>query len=104
MSRKTNDGWEPPENVDAVNSQENEGWPFVTQDGSQLWFTRVYMGMPAIFRTYRINGHWSEPDLILSQFAGEPSLDNAGNIFFMHHFFKDGKMVEADIYVAYRTW
>jgi len=40
--------------------------------------------------------------LILSQFAGEPSLDREGNIYFVHHYFEDGKMIEADIYVAYR--
>jgi hypothetical protein len=38
--------------------------------------------------------------LIISQFAGEPSLDNQGNIYFTHHFFKDGVMLEADYYVA----
>jgi hypothetical protein len=25
-----------------------------------------------------------------------------GNIDFVHHYFKDGKMIEADIYVAHR--
>ena len=33
-----------------------------------------------------------------SRFAGEPSLDNEDNVYFTHHFFKDGKMIEADIY------
>jgi hypothetical protein len=45
---------------------------------------------------------WSEPELIISQFAGEPSLDSEGNIYFTHHYFKDGKMIEADIFVARR--
>jgi len=34
--------------------------------------------------------------------ATEPSLDNEGNTYFTHHFFRDGVMLEADIYVAYR--
>jgi len=38
--------------------------------------------------------------MIISQFAGEPTLDKEGNIYFTHHFFKDGVMLEADIYVA----
>ena len=38
----------------------------------------------------------------ISQFAGEASLDNKGNIYFTHHFYKDGVMLEADIYVAYK--
>jgi hypothetical protein len=40
--------------------------------------------------------------LIISQFAGESSVDNEGNIYFTHHFYKDGVMLEADYYVAYR--
>ena len=41
-----------------------------------------------------------KPELIISQFAGEATLDKDGNIYFTHHFYNDGKMVEADIYVA----
>jgi len=29
-------------------------------------------------------------------------LDSNGNIYFVHHFYKNGEMIEADIYVAYR--
>ena len=100
VSRLENGKWLPPENVEAVNSLENEGWPFLTQDGNELWFTRTYMGTPAIYRAKRVNGEWQEPELIISQFAAEPSLDNEGNIYFTHHFFKDGVMLEADYYMA----
>ena len=41
------------------------------------------------------------PELVISQFAGEPSVDANGNIYFVHHFYRDGRMIEADIYVAY---
>ncbi|MEW6505896.1 MAG: hypothetical protein AB1457_18245 [Chloroflexota bacterium] len=100
VTRKANGAWQTPENVQAVNTAENEGWPLITQDGNELWFTRTYLGSPAVFRSVKTNGTWSEPQLIISQFAGEPSLDNEGNIYFTHHFFKEGKMIEADIYVA----
>jgi hypothetical protein len=30
-------------------------------------------------------------------------MDNAGNIYFTHHFYKDNLMLEADIYIAHRT-
>lgn len=102
VSRKESGEWLPPENVEAVSSPENEGWPFLTQDGNELWFTRTYMGSPAIYRSKRVSGQWQEPELIISQFAAEPSLDNEGNIYFTHHFFKDGVMLEADYYVAMR--
>jgi hypothetical protein len=102
VSRNENGQWLPPQNVAAVNSPETDGWPSLTQDGNELWFTRTYMGSPAIFRSKRINGEWQEPEMIISWFAGESSIDNEGNIYFTHHFFKDGVMLEADIYVAYR--
>jgi hypothetical protein len=34
--------------------------------------------------------------------AGEPSIDEEGNVYFVHHFFDGDKMIEADIYVAYK--
>ena len=102
VSRNENGEWQPPQNLEVVNSPEVDGWPFITQDGSELWFTRVYMGSPAIYRSIRLNGEWQEPELIISQFAGEPSLDIQGNIYFTHHFYQDGVALEADIYVAYK--
>jgi hypothetical protein len=102
VCRNENGKWLPPQNVTAVNSPENDGWPSLSQDGNELWFTRTYMGSPAIFRSKRVNGEWQEPELIISQFAGESSIDAQGNIYFTHHFFKDGVMLEADFYVAYR--
>jgi len=46
--------------------------------------------------------HWSEPDLIVSQFAAKPTLDEAGNLYFVHHYCQDGVMIEADVYMARR--
>jgi hypothetical protein len=94
--------WQEPVNIAAVNSPGNEGWPFISQDGHELWFTRTYLGSPGIFRSIWSNGTWAEPELIVSSFAGEPTLDQEGNLYFVHHFFDNGVMIEADIYVAYR--
>lgn len=102
VTSKVDGEWQEPENVAAVNTPENEGWPFITQDGNELWFTGTHLGTPAIFRSKRVNDEWQEPELIISQFAAEPSLDSEGNIYFTHHFFEDGVMLEADYYVAYR--
>jgi len=97
---KVNGEWQPPKPVDAVNTEEYEGWPFLTEDPKELWFTRNYLGTPAIYKSKNINGTWQEPELILSQFAGEPTLDNEGNLYFAHHFYENGTMLEADIYIA----
>jgi hypothetical protein len=102
MLSRVNGEWKEPVNVEAVNTQENEGMPYVTPDGTELWFNRWYQGTPAVFRSRRAGGEWQEPELIVSQFAGEPTLDREGNLYFVHHFYRDGKMLEADIYVAYR--
>ena len=97
---KVNGEWQMPINVEAVNTVENEIRPFLTSDGNELWFSRQYKGSPAIYRSIKSGGEWQEADLIISWFAAEPSLDDEGNIYFAHHFFEDGKMIEADIYVA----
>jgi hypothetical protein len=102
MTDRGGGDWQQPVNIDAVNTQEDEGYPFITADGLELWFTRWYQGTPGIFRSERVNGAWQKPELILSQFAGEPTLDPEGNIYFTHHFYENGSMIEADIYVAYR--
>jgi hypothetical protein len=64
--------------------------------------TRISRVSPAFFRSKKSNGQWSRLELVVEQFAAEPSLDNAGNLYFTHHFFKDNKMIEADIYIAPR--
>ncbi|MCP4646787.1 MAG: hypothetical protein GY852_03510 [bacterium] len=99
---KVNGIWQPPERVSAVSTEECEGWPSINEEMDELWFTRFYMGSPAIYKSELINGTWQEPELILSQFAGESTLDEEGNIYFTHHFYENGTMLEADIYVAYK--
>lgn len=101
FSKNVNGEWQEPVNVEAINSEENEGMPYITSDGNELWFNRWYLGSPAVYRSIKVDDEWQEPELIISQFAGEPTLDNEGNIYFVHHFYENGKMIEADIYVAY---
>ncbi len=100
MSKMVDGEWRQPVNIDIVNSEETDGWPYVTSDGTELWFTRTYLGSPAIFMSLRTGDEWGEPELILSQFAGESTLDDQGNIYFTHHFYEDGEMIEADYYIA----
>jgi hypothetical protein len=97
-----NGAWEAPENVSAVNTNGDEGWPYISPDKRELWFTRTYQGSPAIFRSLWTENGWGEPEMIVSQFAGEPTLDAAGNLYFTHHYIVDGQIREADIYVAYK--
>lgn len=100
MLSRINNEWTNPQNLQEINSEADEGWPCIANNGQEIWFTRTYLGTPAIYRSKWLNNSWQSPELILSQFAGEPTVDKDGNVYFVHHFFKDGKMIEADIYVC----
>lgn len=102
MTRRLVDGWSTPTALTELNTPEDEGWPYLTPDGSELWFTRWLQGAPAIYRAQWTGETWGSAELILSGFAGEPTLDVAGNLVFVHHFVEDGELIEADLYVAYR--
>jgi len=102
VTRLVEDEWQLPENVSAINSNGDEGWPFLSSDGLELWFTRTYLGTPALFRSLKTDTGWDIPELIVSQFAGEATLDAAGNLYFAHHYFQNEQMIEADIYFAAR--
>ena len=94
--------WSDPTNLEVINTDTDESLPFVTIDGKELWFTRTYLGTPALFRSLWIDDVWQQPELMVSMFAGEPTLDQFGNLYFVHHYFENDVMIEADIYVAYR--
>jgi hypothetical protein len=106
-THKSGSSWTTPIRVQGVNTGGDEGFPYVTPDGNELWFTR-YSGLgytgPAIYRSVKqSNGSWGTPEEIVSNFAGEPTLDAAGNIYFVHHYYNAAdEMVEADIYVCYK--
>lgn len=104
----TGSNWSTPQIVPGVNTDAPEGWPYVTPDGNELWFTSFssaggYQG-PSIYRSVKLpNGTWNTPVEIVANFAGEPTLDDAGNIYFTHHYYTtSSEMLEADIYVCYR--
>jgi hypothetical protein len=103
LTRKVNGEWASPENVAAVNSNASEGQPFVSEDSSELWFTRATPG-PEIFRSLNIGGVWQVPELVVSSLAGEPTLDAAGNLYFTHLRWDRSlnRPSEADIYVCYK--
>jgi hypothetical protein len=96
LSRKVDGEWQTPVNLSAVNSPSSEGWPALSPDGNELWFTRDF----GVWRSRRVSGDWGAPELIVSSLAGEPSLDQFGNLYFVHHFYSGEKLIEADIYLA----
>jgi len=107
VTSKVNGEWQQPENLAAVNTADGEGWPYLSADGNELWFTRhsaagkIPLG---IFRSVKAGGQWQTPQRVVSGLAGEPALDRQGNLYFVHHYYDDTaqRMWEADIYVCYR--
>jgi hypothetical protein len=102
MTSRSGGSWADPVNIYQVNSADNDGYPFISSDGMELWFTRTYLGTPALFRSINADGGWTAPELMFSQFAGEPTLDLEGNLYFVHHYYEDNVMIEADIYTSQR--
>ncbi|MDM7999838.1 MAG: Ig-like domain-containing protein [Dehalococcoidia bacterium] len=100
VTSKVDGQWQTPQNVAAVNTEYDDGYPYLSEDGNELWFNRNY----AIYRSVRSNGEWQAPEMVVSPLAGEPTLDRQGNLYFVHHFYDDSanKIWEADIYVCRR--
>ena len=90
--------WQEPVNLEIVNTADNEGYPALNPAGDELWFTRNY----GIWRSVKVNDQWQSPIQIFFPLAGEPSIDQEGNVYFVHHFYQDNTMLEVDIYVAYK--
>ena len=92
--------WGNPVNVSAVNTEQDEGWPAISPDGTELWISRDF----GLWRSLWVDGTWSEPELMISPLAGEATIDAEGHVYFTHHFYDESGeiLLDADIYVAYR--
>jgi len=106
-------GWRDPVPLTALNTECDEGFPFVTADGTELWFSgdsriddALPLGTPdyfgAIFYSEKVGNSWSAPVEVVSQLAGEPTVDPQGNVYFTHHYYVNEQRIEADIFVLNR--
>lgn len=108
QTQRVGEGWSEPVNLgDGINSAEIEDYPFLSEDGKELWFTSPsrldYPGF-AIFRSIWQDGVWGEPQEIISNNVSEVSIDRAGNLYFAHFFFnEEGELLGSKIYVAYKS-
>lgn len=107
MAKKTTNGWTKPLNLESpVNSKLEESQPFVTHDGKELYFMAVNrkgIPGPAIFRSIKQGKKWTEPDLVISGFVGEPTLTaDSQYLYFVHLIMKNGKLTDAEIMYAQR--
>ena len=101
------ESWSQPENLgNIINSTEEETFPYLSEDGTQVWFTSSSrLGYPgyAIFRSIWQNGAWGEPQEIISNYVSEVSIDLQGNLYFTHFLYdENGELLGSKIYVAYK--
>lgn len=99
--------WTAPLNLGSfVNTATYDGWPYLSPDGSELWYTSFasdhgYPG-PSIYRTRRTERGWTVPEEMIARYVGDPGMDADGNLYFTHHYWDGEKTIETDIYVCYR--
>lgn len=109
--RREGDGWGEPINLGDVNGEGDEGFPWVSPDGDEMYFHRNSASGgtgPAIWRSRRDGGGgFGVAEEIVYNFAGEANIDAGGNLIFVHHFMtppEDGPIAirEADLMIARR--
>ena len=95
--------WSEATNLAAVNTEYNDGWPWVSENGQELWLTHG-PASPEIWRSLEVGEEWQVPEKVVGPFAGEATFDTAGNLYFTHHFWDDDtdSIIEADIYICQR--
>ena len=108
---KDGEGWGEPVNLGDVNGEGDEGFPWVSADGAEMYFHRNSASGgtgPAIWRSRRdVDGRFGVAEEIVYNFAGEANVDAAGNLVFVHHYMTppaDGpiQIREADLMIARR--
>ncbi|OGQ17734.1 MAG: hypothetical protein A2138_14275 [Deltaproteobacteria bacterium RBG_16_71_12] len=109
--RREGDGWGEPINLGDVNGEGDEGFPWVSPDGDEMYFHRNSASGgtgPAIWRSRRDGGGgFGVAEEIVYNFAGEANIDADGNLIFVHHYMtppEDGPIAirEADLMIARR--
>lgn len=109
--RKEGDAWGEPHNLGDVNGEGDEGFPWVSADGNEMYFHRNSASGgtgPAIWRSRRgAGGSFEAAEEIVNNFAGEANVDRDGNLIFVHHYMtppEDGpiQIREADLMIARR--
>jgi len=103
VTRLESGAWSDAENLTTVNGPYTDGWPWVSPDGQELWFTSG-PAAPELWRSIDGGGGWQAPEKVVSPFAGEATFDADGNLYFTHHFWDDAdnSIIEADIYFCQR--
>ncbi len=106
VSTKTGDTWSDPINLGPpVNTTHNEGQPrFAQDDPNTMYFVSNRTGPSSIFRTVHDGANWSEPELVITGYVGEPTPVADARILYFVHVLVDAKgAFGANIWYTERT-
>lgn len=92
VSEQTDTGWDVPRNLGSpVNSAHWDGQPgFVADDPALMYFVSDRDGPMSIYRTRYDGATWSEPEMVMSGYVGEPAPVGDGSILYFVHVLVDG--------------
>jgi Tol biopolymer transport system component len=99
--------WGQPTNLGTtINSATNDYQPAFDASGDTMYYAsgrNPLFGM-AIYRTHKVVGGWSAPELVMSGLVGEPSLTADGQLLYFVHVLSDGSgNYDTDVWVSRRV-
>jgi len=100
------EAWSEPLNLGVpVNSPADDLQPAFTAAGDTVYFasSRDPQAGVAIYRSARLGASWSDPELVISGLAGEPSLTADGQYLYFVHVLSDAAgLFDADVWYCER--
>ena len=95
LSVTTETGWSDPVNLGTpINSEGWDGQPgFAALDPDTMYFVSDRDGPTSIYRATHTGGEWTEPELMITGYVGEPSLVSDGSIMYFVHVLVDDEGV-----------
>jgi hypothetical protein len=106
VTRRSGDGWATPVNPGApLNSPHAELQPgFAADDPDTMYFVSDRDGPASIYRSRFDGAVWSEPEMIITGYVGEPALVADGRLlYFVHVLVDDGGVFGSDVWYVQRN-